>query len=755
MTSPTGTDGNTLWEQGLTNVLAAKPMDRNQFLDLPWISLVKITRESHRKSPWNYPMPSLDKQEFYLYKKSANPGTTSNMGGFIILVGKLDWLLGEPSPRDHYWNEFVKNSVDLLFHPPNPLPLDPSTFDTAAETMYNAAMWLESAANRLQNEADQVKSGSSGFQGAAADAFVQVIDNLRDEMRMLRQDLNTNQDWVGMLHDNATAARAFWQGLQNAWTQFSKGKDPSGMLSDVMHQMEVQVDANNRNQGSDPRTWTGSVNDSWIFNLDIGNGSKPYNLADPGALGVLNQDMQTNFRQQLQVLDQTLQAQLSRLRNGQETTRSNMHDTRQYVPPNSPTGNGNGANVDFPPPPGGGAGDNVPNTPPGGGGGGNVDFPPPPGGGAGDSSLNAPPGGGGGGNVDFTPPPGGVGGNNSLSTPPGGGGGGNVDFTPPPGGVGGNNSLSTPPGGGGGGNVDFTPPPGGVGGNLDFTPSPNGGGSFGGPPAGGGDSFQSVPPLGGASFGGGAFSGPGSRSAVRTGGGPDGGVGRPDLPTSIDPSTTDPGGAGGEFPSLTGPGTPGGTQVFTSGPPSGEHRPAAGGLFPDNSSQVPGGPNLPGDLGPPIPGLGGGPGGTDGGLTNTVQPLNGFRIGPAPAVPGSEGSPGGLGPGGGVFSSVGRPSDGSTTPGNGGTPFYPPMGGGMGGGGAGGDQRERERTTWLAEEEDVWGTDPDVVPAVIGRDDTEEYVEDDGSVRRPVLPVPAPAPGAPARGDSQTGGRGH
>ncbi|MCX2923464.1 AAWKG family protein [Streptomyces sp. NEAU-W12] len=51
-----------------------------------------------------------------------------------------------------------------------------------------------------------------------------------------------------------------------------------------------------------------------------------------------------------------------------------------------------------------------------------------------------------------------------------------------------------------------------------------------------------------------------------------------------------------------------------------------------------------------------------------------------------------------------------------GTPFMPPMGP-MGGGS--GDQqtqsRDRERTTWLAEDEDVWGTDEGGAPQALGR----------------------------------------
>ncbi|MEW2396089.1 AAWKG family protein [Streptomyces sp. NPDC046862] len=50
----------------------------------------------------------------------------------------------------------------------------------------------------------------------------------------------------------------------------------------------------------------------------------------------------------------------------------------------------------------------------------------------------------------------------------------------------------------------------------------------------------------------------------------------------------------------------------------------------------------------------------------------------------------------------------------GGMPFAPPMGG-MGGGQPQTESTDRERTAWLDEDEDVWGTDQGGAPAVIGR----------------------------------------
>ncbi|HEY5833943.1 AAWKG family protein [Streptomyces sp.] len=50
-----------------------------------------------------------------------------------------------------------------------------------------------------------------------------------------------------------------------------------------------------------------------------------------------------------------------------------------------------------------------------------------------------------------------------------------------------------------------------------------------------------------------------------------------------------------------------------------------------------------------------------------------------------------------------------------GTPFMPPMGGMGGGNQAQTESNDRERSSWLAEDEDVWGTDEGGAPAVIGR----------------------------------------
>jgi hypothetical protein len=110
------------------------------------------------------------------------------------------------------------------------------------------------------------------------------------------------------------------------------------------------------------------------------------------------------------------------------------------------------------------------------------------------------------------------------------------------------------------------------------------------------------------------------------------------------------------------------------------------------------------------------------------------------AVPGVSGSPGALNPdklgvpvGGPVGTNLntgpgagpGLPQPGVGGMPGGGMPFMPPMMPGMGGAPQQGQDRDRQRSTWLKEDEKVWGTDPDCAPAVIGRRVRDTRVEED------------------------------
>ncbi|MEV0461153.1 hypothetical protein, partial [Catellatospora methionotrophica] len=87
-----------------------------------------------------------------------------------------------------------------------------------------------------------------------------------------------------------------------------------------------------------------------------------------------------------------------------------------------------------------------------------------------------------------------------------------------------------------------------------------------------------------------------------------------------------------------------------------------------------------------------------------------------------------------------------------GAPFMPPMGG-MGAGAGKDDNKERERTTWLQEDRDIWNVAGDVPPGVIrGGDPTQS---EDGTQGTGTTDVPVYTPTRPRPGQSTTGGTPH
>ncbi|RKS71122.1 hypothetical protein BZB76_5608 [Actinomadura pelletieri DSM 43383] len=198
------------------------------------------------------------------------------------------------------------------------------------------------------------------------------------------------------------------------------------------------------------------------------------------------------------------------------------------------------------------------------------------------------------------------------------------------------------------------------------------------------------------------------------------GTGSPQPPKM--PGGGGPGGGPGGMPGGPGdlPGGPGGSGDLPSGPGGVPGGPKGPGGLPDG----PGGPGLPGgpgsgsglpgtDLaGLPPGGPGGGPGLGGGGLGGGPGGAPGLGSGGPGGIPG--GAPGlgsggiGAGPGAMGAGALGGSGFGAR---GGMTGMGMPMGAGARGGG---DGNEHERSTWLTEDEDVWGGNDDTAPPVIG-----------------------------------------
>ncbi|WP_147437360.1 WXG100 family type VII secretion target [Micromonospora musae] len=779
------------WEQGMREVLGASEMDSRQFTEPTWISLSNSGFYVNSKAkPWDDPMGTPANNEFTLYRRTAQAWYYEGDGyigkshaAFYIIKGKVNWYekSGDYAPDD-YWNQFYKSSDDALSRPPLPPPLDPATLHESAESFYNLAMWLDTASQQLKTEVDNL---GDGFKGAAAEGLRESLTNLRDEMVLLREDLKTADDWVAMLHRNGDAVQTFLTEIGKAWEAFDRhpGRSPRAMAEAAMRDLERAVDQ----LGNDTDDWNGRAWDNgllvvwkdlttWPITIDIGNGPKTYDFihADK-ALESLNNNMKAFFAEAAKVLNDAMTTQYRNLHDSFETTYRNLVDPRTYTPPPPSKDDLNGGGDD-----GGINLDDILNKG-GGGGGGGLDI---------DDILNKGGGGGGGGggiNLDDILNKGGGGGGggggfdaNSLFGGGGGGGGGGFDA----------NSLFGGGGGGGGGGLDtnglFGNGNGGGGGTGLEGLTGSGSGAGGGAGFGGNLGLGGLPGFGGLNGPRGNDDKPPSQNGPTTGGDFDEG------PSSIDdlPDLGGPG-AGGNFPGLGGSGGSGSGSGITVPGLGGSDGPGTGGSFPGlGGSAGPGaGGNFPGlggsdgpGAGGSFPGLGGsgdggnfpglggsgtgGLGGNDffggasgghafddfggaglgnGGAGSGSNNPNGMMVGslgPAPAgaglnglnlvpgvnQPGMNGAPGAFGPAGG----------------------YPPMMPPMGGMGAGNQQeKERERTTWLAEEEEVWGTDPDVAPAVIGRDELPEPSSGQRTPWSPAAPQTPGSPYGPGRGSGQ------
>jgi len=150
--------------------------------------------------------------------------------------------------------------------------------------------------------------------------------------------------------------------------------------------------------------------------------------------------------------------------------------------------------------------------------------------------------------------------------------------------------------------------------------------------------------------------------------------------------------------------------------------------------------DLPGGSGG---GPGGGPGGPGGGLGSPAVAGLADSSWPAGGVPPAPVAAGPPAEAGGPPTDAAGPGGSPTMPmgGMGGMPYMP----GMGGGAGAGDKKERERQTWLSEDEKVWGTDVTASLGVIGRPEDDEEEIDTEELALPLGPVRSrrPAPGRP------------
>ena len=676
--------------------------------------------------------------------------------------------------------------------------------------------WLATNHTTLQQWVNKLTSDDSGFKGKAAHAIQGNLKRIAFTINDLHEQLTVDHKTPESLQNTADALGTFAKGMANLWWQYNgslKYLVHNTMMA-VLHNVHTYIvgkglahgtpnyvldilasDSRERAEAYIKQVVTGYSSDAntgplftstpnwtyyggnyigagtWSVGYTVGEtGTYPFTpgplpegfpplsgpLDSTGTWDAFNIAISDYARKRLEPLDTQARTLLADLQSAYERTKKPLDELDTPTPPVTGGGPG-GDNLygNFPPP---GGGDNpYGNFPPPGGNGNPYGSSPPPGG---DGNVPPPPGGG-----DSNSPPGGGNpfangsGDPNANMPPGGSG--NV---PPPGG-----DSNLPPGGNG--NVPILPPgalppslsngapksraadnPPGGNGLVDVNGNPIDANGNPIDPANG--STQNLPPLTnnlpGSDLPGGSSNLPGDNNF------PGGNGNFPGGDSNLPGDFT---GQSGDFSNL-----PGGNSNlpgdFSNLPGGNSNLPGGSSNLPGDFSNLPGGgdlpggsSNLPGDFSN-LPGGGGG-GGLPGGSSNV--PGGDFAN-----LPGGGGSPGAGGFGGegwadwsgqGPETNNGSPFGGpnGAQP-QGGMPMMPPpmmppMGGNQG------DSKERERQTWLSEDDKIWGTDSDAGNGIIGLPNDTMHETDE-----PLAPthvhVSATAPrGKPAEQTPQTTGQ--
>ncbi|GAB2847459.1 hypothetical protein GCM10027176_58840 [Actinoallomurus bryophytorum] len=616
-------------------------------------------------------------------------------------AAKANWFTFNPSPGEkdelpyHAWGEYfyganinheavaawttAVNTIDEMM-PDVALgkrgSMNAQTLKDLEGAIRGFGTWAQTVGDGMTSWADRLDSDDSGFRGKAASLIQWRLKANGDGLADTYEQVNSRHgrpiaDVVGEAATELAAFNATMSGRWNTaitlnirdWVTNSI----DGLMSSIMNYL-IKVGIQLGQPGYVLNSFNSDVDAGKAYIRRVLAEYPKGNLLTADGWAKISQDFTNGLLSLLKtILDETAQTAIASLSPKYVLATSSLIEITApptETPPHIPTDDGNG------PPDGSGDG-NIP-PPPDGSGDGNI--PPPDGGG--DGNIPPPPDGGGGGDI---PPPDGSGGN---VPPPDGSGGGDGDLNLPADGSGGDGGLN-PPGGGDG------PPADGA-----FVPAlvpPGGGTGAGGDGSGSGNGV-----------------GPGADGAFDENGPGDGLITPPDG--------SGDGGGGSLLP-------PGSDKSRAALPPGGD---GSGGFGSDPGKDFDPGGALGAGAGAGAGGLGGfgGANGGLGGAGNGFNGLGGLGAGGAGLGAGAGGGLSGLGgqfTGGSPGMNGAAGASGGSSGGEGGVPFFPPMMGG-GAGGAGGEKpQERERQTWLSEDEEIWGTRVAVGSGVVGRLDEEEF----------------------------------
>ncbi|WP_147376298.1 hypothetical protein [Micromonospora radicis] len=707
------------WDRTINEILGGGPngpVDRLDVQSVNWIEHEATWRDSayvkgafRDLKPWRY---NTEPNVIHFYRwVRTNMATVVDNVIVKVRINRDEYL-----PKWQQWSHGSYQAVRPLLEQRSHPVFDRQSFVDAANNFHLVEQWLLSTGAMVKQQMDNINTDASGFSGSAADAFHTNLNNLHRDLTDLHGDFTNKRlqgpsAWSTMLLQGADAIGEFSQEMRAAWYSKPNWIGPDGIIYGNWLTLPPQTGPDLMERTSERSVYQAVLNSldgSWDSAKSVDG--TPFGLTDWNV--TFNFSLNADDPELIRTVDilhgdswRTIDA-LAKLRwvKGIKTDLDKITETlvpNKLVPKlesislRNPTGV---QDLDV-------AGNENPNN----------------------LNLNNPPEL----NLGGAPPPLDLGGGGASPPPTLDGGGG---FDP--------NSLagSPPPALGGGGGIGEVNAPGVGFSGIGGINGPGGVGGIGG--------------INGPGSGIGGINGPGGVGGIGGINGPGSGIG----------GINGPGGVGG-IGGITGPGTGvGGINSPVPPPVRG-----IGGIT------SPGTGNNPSVIRPPgLGGVGASPGGIGsgsgtgvigvggpeavgeevieqiGGLSAT--PYGGGLIGVAPDGIDSYQDLGKLSADTAAKDLAAKSADGSGLGLGGGYPFMPPMGG-MGSPHGGKQQEDRERKTWLTEDEEVWGTDSGEATAVLGREPLPD-ADVEPEVRRPDAPVTSGSPYAPTRKEPTRATRG-
>jgi len=249
---------------------------------------------------------------------------------FIVLHGQISYLSksGDRSPFDKL-STFTSESGAALA---NKSQLDATTFATASQTFANVESWLADIKSRL----DEKAKNPGGFHGAAADAYKKYVEGMHTQVTDLEAHMTKPIAWSNSLAKAKIATdnflTAMWRALDSFKTDYRA--NVTAMIYQVLADIQSAIDHDNYYGDAEYSDTVGV----WDMKVHIADTVNTYNMAyTEEGLAKINRDLQATYLQAVNILDG---AAYDAFRTFQDEIRYARLQMPTFIPAGDQTGGG-------------------------------------------------------------------------------------------------------------------------------------------------------------------------------------------------------------------------------------------------------------------------------------------------------------------------------------------------------------------------------------------------------------------------------